>query len=112
MRFTLLALLLLCALPPRADAADFQPAQLRSFPRDSLSIDLPGGGVSTLYATAHGDLLVGYLMGGIVQLRGATVTGFRVAHKTGDFLPYIANDVGIFESDKRNIVVSVFTAGH
>lgn len=40
------------------------------------------------------------------------VTGFRVAHKTGDFLPYIGNDVGIFESEKRNIVVCVFTAGH
>lgn len=40
------------------------------------------------------------------------VTGFRVAHKTGDFLPYIGNDVGIFESPKRNIVVSVFTANH
>lgn len=40
------------------------------------------------------------------------VTGFRVAHKTGDFLPYIGNDVGIFESPKRNIVVCVFTANH
>ncbi|MFN0105475.1 MAG: serine hydrolase [Bryobacteraceae bacterium] len=40
------------------------------------------------------------------------VTGFRVAHKTGDFLPYIANDVGIFESEKRNIVVCVFTSNH
>lgn len=40
------------------------------------------------------------------------VTGFRVAHKTGDFLPYIGNDVGVFESAKRNIVVCVFTANH
>ncbi len=40
------------------------------------------------------------------------VTGFRVAHKTGDFLPYIGNDVGIFESPKRNIVVCVITANH
>lgn len=40
------------------------------------------------------------------------VTGFRVAHKTGDFLPYIGNDVGIFESPNRNIIVCVFTAGH
>lgn len=40
------------------------------------------------------------------------VSGFRVAHKTGDFLPYIGNDVGIFESPKRNIVVCVFTANH
>ncbi len=40
------------------------------------------------------------------------VTGFRVPHKTGDFLPYIANDVGILESPKRNIVLCVFTAHH
>lgn len=56
----------------------------------------------------------------LVMLRGQVyssrlpkyVTGFRVAHKTGDFLPYIGNDVGLFESEKRNIVVCVFTAGH
>ena len=40
------------------------------------------------------------------------VTGFRVPHKTGDFLPYIANDVGILESPNRNVVISVFTAHH
>lgn len=40
------------------------------------------------------------------------VSGFRIPHKTGDFLPYIGNDVGIFESQRKNIVVSVFTANH
>ena len=40
------------------------------------------------------------------------VTGFRVPHKTGDFLPYIGNDVGILESQNRNIVLCVFTAHH
>ena len=40
------------------------------------------------------------------------VTGFRVPHKTGDFLPYIANDVGVLESPNRNVVISVFTAHH
>ena len=40
------------------------------------------------------------------------VTGFRIPHKTGDFLPYIGNDVGVFESKERNIVVCVFTARH
>jgi beta-lactamase class A len=40
------------------------------------------------------------------------VSTFRVAHKTGDFLPYIGNDVGIFESARRNVIVSVFTANH
>jgi beta-lactamase class A len=40
------------------------------------------------------------------------VTGFRVPHKTGDFLPYIGNDVGIMESDTRHVIICVFTAQH
>jgi len=40
------------------------------------------------------------------------VTGFGVPHKTGDFLPYIGNDVGILESSNRHIIISVFTARH
>jgi beta-lactamase class A len=40
------------------------------------------------------------------------VTGFRLPHKTGDFLPYIGNDVGIMESQDRHIVICVFTANH
>jgi beta-lactamase class A len=40
------------------------------------------------------------------------VTGFRVPHKTGDFLPYIANDVGILESDSRHVVICIFAAHH
>ena len=40
------------------------------------------------------------------------VTGFRVPHKTGDFLPYIGNDVGVLESPNRNVVICVFTAHH
>ncbi len=39
-------------------------------------------------------------------------SGFRIPHKTGDFLPYIGNDAGIFESEKRNVIVVVFTAKH
>ena len=40
------------------------------------------------------------------------ITGFGIPHKTGDFLPYIGNDVGILESANRHIVISVFTARH
>jgi beta-lactamase class A len=40
------------------------------------------------------------------------VTGFRVPHKTGDFLPYIGNDVGILESQSRHIIICVFTGRH
>ena len=37
------------------------------------------------------------------------IVGFRTPHKTGDFVPYVANDVGVLLSDRRKIVVSIFT---
>jgi beta-lactamase class A len=40
------------------------------------------------------------------------ITGFRVPHKTGDFLPYIGNDVGILEAPNAHVVIAVFTAQH
>jgi len=39
-------------------------------------------------------------------------TGYRMPHKTGDFLPHIANDVGLLESEDRTVVISIFTARH
>ncbi len=40
------------------------------------------------------------------------ITGYQVPHKTGDFLPFIANDVGLLENEKHKVVISVFTAKH
>jgi beta-lactamase class A len=40
------------------------------------------------------------------------LTGWRIPHKTGDFLPYIGNDVGVLEAPGRTVVVSIFTANH
>jgi beta-lactamase class A len=40
------------------------------------------------------------------------LAGYRIPHKTGDFLPYIGNDVGVLESRDRHVVMSVFTANH
>jgi beta-lactamase class A len=36
----------------------------------------------------------------------------RLPHKTGDFLPYIGNDVGVLELPGKTVVISVFTAHH
>jgi len=41
-----------------------------------------------------------------------TPVSVPVAHKTGDFLPYIGNDVGVLESGSRHVVICVFTAKH
>ncbi len=40
------------------------------------------------------------------------LVGARIPHKTGDFLPYIGNDVGVIEMPGKTIVISVFTAHH
>ncbi len=40
------------------------------------------------------------------------LSGWRIPHKTGDFLPYIANDAGVLERPGRTVVVSIFTARH
>ena len=40
------------------------------------------------------------------------VSGYRIPHKTGDFLPYIGNDVGLLMAPGRTIVISIYTANH
>lgn len=45
--------------------------------------------------------------------RYLSYTGFaRAPHKTGDFLPYVANDVGVLETNNKRVVVSIVTANH
>lgn len=67
----------------------------------------------TLVDKASSDLMLGALRGQLYRTRiPRYVTGFRIPHKTGDFLPYIGNDVGVLEAPGRTIVVSIFTANH
>jgi beta-lactamase class A len=40
------------------------------------------------------------------------LSGYRIPHKTGDFLPYIGNDVGVLEGGGKRVVICVFTANH
>jgi beta-lactamase class A len=40
------------------------------------------------------------------------VTGYRIPHKTGDFLPFVGDDVGVLEAEGRTVVISVFTGNH
>jgi beta-lactamase class A len=59
------------------------------------------------------DLMLQMMRGQVYSSRlPKYVTGFRLPHKTGDFAPYICNDVGVLESANRNIVIAVFTAHH
>jgi beta-lactamase class A len=67
----------------------------------------------TLVDKAASDEMLQVMRGQIYRSRiPRLVSGFRIPHKTGDFLPYIGNDVGVLESQGTTIVLSVFTANH
>jgi beta-lactamase class A len=40
------------------------------------------------------------------------VTGYTIPHKTGDFLPFVGDDVGALEAPGRKIVLTIFTGNH
>jgi beta-lactamase class A len=40
------------------------------------------------------------------------ISGYQIAHKTGDFAPYVEDDVGVLEVDDRRIIVCIFTGNH
>ena len=62
---------------------------------------------------AASDQMLAIMRGQLYRTRlPKYVSTFNIPHKTGDFLPYIGNDCGIFESRDRNVIVSVFTANH
>jgi beta-lactamase class A len=62
---------------------------------------------------ASSDLMLQILRGQLYRTRiPRYVTGFRVPHKTGDFLPFVADDVGVLEGQGQTIVLSVFTGDH
>jgi beta-lactamase class A/uncharacterized membrane protein len=67
----------------------------------------------TLVDKAASDQMLQILRGQVYRSRiPRLVSGFRIPHKTGDFLPYIANDVGVLETQGTTVVLSVFTANH
>ena len=62
---------------------------------------------------ASSQMMLDMLRGQIYRTRiPRFLTGYRIPHKTGDFLPHIANDVGVLEAPGRTIVISIFTANH
>lgn len=62
---------------------------------------------------ASSDLMLQIMRGQLYRTRiPRYVTGYRIPHKTGDFLPYVGDDVGMLEATGRTIVVSIFTGNH
>ena len=67
----------------------------------------------TLVDKASSDLMLRIMRGQLYRTRiPRYVTGYTIPHKTGDFLPYVADDVGMLEAPGRTIIVSIFTGNH
>jgi beta-lactamase class A len=67
----------------------------------------------TLVDKASSDLMLRIMRGQLYRTRiPRHVTGFTIPHKTGDFLPYVGDDVGVLEAPGRTIVISIFTGNH
>jgi len=67
----------------------------------------------TLVDKASSDLMLQIMRGQLYRTRiPRYVTGFRIPHKTGDFLPYVGDDVGMLEGQGKTIVISIFTGNH
>jgi beta-lactamase class A len=59
------------------------------------------------------DLMLRIMRGQLYRTRiPRYVTGYAIPHKTGDFLPYVGDDVGVLEAPGKTIVLSVFTGNH
>jgi beta-lactamase class A len=67
----------------------------------------------TLVDKESSDLMLRIMRGQLYRTRiPRYVTGYTIPHKTGDFLPYVGDDVGMLEAPGRTIIISVFTGNH
>lgn len=67
----------------------------------------------TLVDKASSDLMLRTMRAQLYRTRiPRYVTGYTIPHKTGDFLPYVGDDVGMLEAPGKTIILSVFTGNH
>jgi beta-lactamase class A/uncharacterized membrane protein len=104
------------ALRAAPSAAEFHRAAKAPYglstPRE-IGVLLERMELGTLVDKAASDQMLQILRGQVYRSRiPRLVSGFRIPHKTGDFLPYIANDVGVLEAQGMTVVLSVFTSNH
>jgi beta-lactamase class A len=67
----------------------------------------------TLVDKPSSDVMLRIMRGQLYRTRiPRYITGFTIPHKTGDFLPYVGDDVGMLEGQGKTIIVSIFTANH
>ena len=67
----------------------------------------------TLVDAKSSEMMLQIMSGQLYRTRiPRYVSGYRIPHKTGDFLPYVGDDVGMLEAQGRTIIVSIFTGSH
>src|SRR5438552_3432859 len=67
----------------------------------------------TLVDRTSSELMLRIMRGQLYRTRiPRYVTGYTIPHKTGDFLPYVGDDVGVLEAPGRTIIVAIFTSNH
>jgi beta-lactamase class A len=67
----------------------------------------------TLVDKPSSDLMLRIMRGQLYRTRiPRYVTGYKIPHKTGDFLPYVGDDVGMLEAPGKTIILSVFAGNH
>jgi len=69
----------------------------------------------TLVDKSSSDLMLQIMRGQVYRTRiPRYVTGYSIPHKTGDFLPFVGDDVGMLErrNPPQTIIVSIFTGNH
>jgi beta-lactamase class A len=67
----------------------------------------------TLVDKTSSDLMLQIMRGQLYRTRiPRYVSGYRIPHKTGDFLPYVGDDVGVLEAPNNTVVISIFTGNH
>ena len=67
----------------------------------------------TLVDKSSSDLMLRIMRGQLYRTRiPRYVTGYTIPHKTGDFLPYVGDDVGMLQAPGQTIVISIFTGDH
>ncbi len=67
----------------------------------------------TLVDKPSSELMLQIMRGQVYRTRiPRYLTSYRIPHKTGDFLPFVGDDVGVLEAQGRTIVIAVFTGSH
>jgi beta-lactamase class A len=67
----------------------------------------------TLVDQPSSELMLRIMRGQLYRTRiPRYLTGYTIPHKTGDFLPYVGDDVGMLEAEGNTVIISVFTGNH